>query len=56
MFSLICALNKRLSNNPEAGDLRRHRDHYDVIVKPMHLVQSGILVCEIDRRLPDLAG
>ena len=32
MFSLICALNKRLSNNREASDLRRHRFHYDVIV------------------------
>ena len=25
-------LNKRLSNNREAGDLSRHRSHYDVIV------------------------
>ena len=25
-------LNKRLSNNREAGDLRRHRGHFDVIV------------------------
>ena len=32
MFSLICALNKRLSKHREAGDLRRHRAHYDVIV------------------------
>ena len=24
--------NKRLSNNDEAGDLRRYRAHYDVIV------------------------
>ena len=32
MFSLICALKKRLSKNHEAGDLRRHRAHYDVIV------------------------
>ena len=31
MFSLIC-LNKRLKNNREAGDLRRHCAHYDVIV------------------------
>ena len=29
MFSLICALNKR---TVEAGDLRCHRAHYDVIV------------------------
>ena len=26
------SLNKRLSNNRNAGDLRRHRAHYDVIV------------------------
>ena len=32
MLSLICALNKRLSNNWEACDLRRHRAHYDVII------------------------
>ena len=25
-------VNKRLSNQSEAGDLRRHRAHYDVIV------------------------
>ena len=30
MFSLICALNKRLSK--QAGDLRRHRANYDVKV------------------------
>ena len=30
-------LNKRLSNNREAGDLRRYRAHYDVIV--MELVR-----------------
>ena len=32
IFSLICAWMNRLVNNSEAGDLRRHRDHYDVIV------------------------
>ena len=33
-------LNKRLSvNNREAGDLRRHRGHYDVIV--MRTVDCG---------------
>ena len=36
--SLICALNKRLVNSPEAGDLRRHRAHYDVIV--MHILHG----------------
>ena len=32
MFSLICAWINRWVNNHEAGDLRRHRNHYDVIV------------------------
>ena len=32
MFTLICAWISRWVNNREAGDLRRHRAHYDVIV------------------------
>ena len=32
MFSLICAWINGCVNNHEAGDLRRHRDHYDVSV------------------------
>ena len=32
MFSLICARMNGWVNNREAGDLRRHRFHYDVIV------------------------
>ena len=32
MFSLICAWIKRWVTNREAGDLRRHRAHCDVIV------------------------
>ena len=32
MFSLICAWLNGWANNREAGDLRRHRAHYDVIV------------------------
>ena len=32
MFSLICAWINSWENNREAGDLRRHRVHYDVIV------------------------
>ena len=32
MFSLICALLSRWVNNRAAGDLRRHRAHYDVFV------------------------
>ena len=32
MFSLICDLINDWVNNGEAGDLRRHRTHYDVTV------------------------
>ena len=32
MFSLICAIITDWENNREAGDLRRHRGHYDVNV------------------------
>ena len=32
MFSLICAWINDWANNREAGDLRRHRGHYNVIV------------------------
>ena len=32
MFSLICAWINGWGNNREAGDLRRHCPHYDVIV------------------------
>ena len=32
MFSLICALMNDWVKNREAGDLRRHRTHYDVTV------------------------
>ena len=32
MFTLICARMKGWVNNREAGDLRRYRVHYDVIV------------------------
>ena len=37
MFSLICVWLKGWVNNREAGDLRRYRAHYDVIV----MVGSG---------------
>ena len=32
MFSLICAWINGWVNNGEAGDLKRHRAHYDVTV------------------------
>ena len=40
MFSLICARMNGWVNNGEAGDLRRHRTHYDVIVMWLHLTGS----------------
>ena len=37
MFSMFCAWVNGWINNREAGDLRRHRAHYDVIVmKPIY--------------------
>ena len=32
MFSFVCAWTNSWVNNGDAGDLRRHRPHYDVIV------------------------
>ena len=40
IFSLICARISGWVNNREAGDLRRHRAHYDVIV--MFLQSLGL--------------
>ena len=39
MFSLICAWINGWANNREAGDLRHHRAHYDVIV----MIRDSIL-------------
>ena len=44
MFSLICAWINGSVNNREAGDLRRHRAHYDVIVMCMK-VKHNSTVC-----------
>ena len=40
MFSLICARINNWVNNGEAGDLRRHRGHYDVIVMSIRLFKN----------------
>ena len=40
MFSLICARINGWVNNSEAGDLRRHCAHYDVIVMSRKLVDE----------------
>ena len=47
MFSLICTRINGWVNNGEAGDLRRHRDHYDVIMYGQ--IASNIHVSEIYR-------
>ena len=39
IYSFICAWINGWVNNREAGDLRHHRDYYDVIV----MVQTGML-------------
>ena len=44
IFSLICAWINAWVNNREAGDLRRHRAHYDVIVMNIYTL-SKILLC-----------
>ena len=38
MFYLICTWIDDWVNNHEAGDLRRHRPHYDVIVMIKHFI------------------
>ena len=42
MFLLICAWNKRLNNNLEAGDLRRHRGHYVVTVMILGIMHAVV--------------
>ena len=56
MFTLICARINGWVNNREAGDLRRYRTHYDVIVmrkRPENALSRGLLTCKlvIDIRL-----
>ena len=41
IFTLICARINGLVNNREAGDLRRHRAHYDVIVMWKCYLENG---------------
>ena len=44
VVSLICALINGWVNNREAGDLRRHRAHYDVIVMNLGLPRHVAVV------------
>ena len=43
MFSLICTWINGWVNNGEAGDLRRHRAHYDVIVMCILITENRTL-------------
>ena len=43
MFSLICVWIKFWDNNREAGDLRRYRAHYDVIVMKLGSPRGGYM-------------
>ena len=43
MFSLICAWIHDWVNNREAGDLRRHHGHYDVIVMVREIHRSQMV-------------
>ena len=57
MFSLICAWINGWVNNREAGDLRRHRANYDVIVMSCMCTHtcdwlSGQVILEIPPALP----
>ena len=45
MFSFICVWTNAWVNNHKAGDLRRHRVHYDVIV----MSQYGVTVTTVFR-------
>ena len=47
MLSLICARTTGWLNNKDAGDLRRHRAHYDVIVMHTHILAmtSSMSIC-----------
>ena len=44
MFSLICAQINDSVNNREAGDLRRHRGHYDVRVMIFHRIYCFVFI------------
>ena len=51
MFYLICARINAWVNNGEAGNLRRHRSHYDVTV--MFILRSNVHYCQFGLQLFD---
>ena len=56
MFSLICARIYGWVNNFEAGDLRRHRAHYDVTVMRISNINHAKLWAVISRPCPYFSG
>ena len=48
MFHFVCAWKNRWVNNREAGDLRRHRDHYDVTV----MTHRNLIILELWKGMP----
>ena len=55
MFSLICVWINGWVNNGEAGDLRRHRTHYDVIVITRGWMGSLVRMTDIPDSCPGLS-
>ena len=55
MFSLICVWINDWVNNREAGDLRRYRAHYDVIVMP-RLIYAPSHWYKVARNIYNLIG
>ena len=51
MFTLICAWTNVWVNSRDAGDLRRHRAHYDITAMIMMVWSSGCVAC--GKGLPD---
>ena len=49
MFSLICTRINGWVNNREAGDLRRHRAHYDAIVMLCDIMVTLIIISRFGR-------
>ena len=44
MFSSICAWTNGCANNQDAGDLRRHRCHYDVTVMQFYMIDQALYI------------
>ena len=52
VFYLICAWTNGWANNRDAGNLRRHRAHYDVIVMTSYAVHGLEKLCTVTKQYP----